>query len=661
MKKYLLLFPLLISSTFAAINVPPISGGEDGLTYTNNNSYPGVITGKGIGSNWYALVITNTLGLYTNLSVLVPGPGGFETNTYLLNNTFITVKYSTNISYTNNIAYTNVISYTNAVNYTNTVEYTNSVNYTNTVEYTNTFNYTNTVSYTNVVNYTNIVESATNYVNYTNTVEYTNDIVLTNNNSLAGIVVGYGIGTNLPAGMAFTNNTDSAGVVVGNGIGTNLPASSLPTAIYYPSGTNAVTATTGTEITMSGPTNETWMTAAPGIIQFSVPQGNVPVGGGGEFWIRMNTGELPNYGGTQQTVFRAQGNVINLGDSDIDTNVANQTINLYGWSGINFYGPVDYTFNSLQLKSSDSTVQALRFSDTKGSLTNGLFTGNGAGLTNLNPTQLTTTDGLAPVAISGWVDGDLVGIFTNSIGGEAKFWYENTSGYFFLNGGVASAIGFAGEGSELTNVLGSIVIAGTGISITTNTIAATGQKTYTITQTSTNETSVTNVTLRAGAGVTVTTNAATDWTVATVLTNSTTAVGVVGTASIGTNTSALAVLAATTNHFIGNAGWDGSVTAKQYDTTTNSNSVVPDFTLSANYFATNASFSFLVPSGVDMSKQRFQETVCIVTNSSGSLLTVTAPWLGTHVQGKWFVTNVTTFHFCQYGQLWTNGIACPRW
>ena len=105
-----------------------------------------------------------------------------------------------------------------------------------------------------------------------------------------------------------------------------------------------------------------------------------------------------------------------------------------------------------------------------------------------------------------------IGSFNGSGGfGRPKHLYvaEDIYGLNFYGGT------FTGTGSGLTNLTyAPVLIADTGVTITTNTIAATGQKTYSITTSGTNSVSVTNVFLQAGSGrITVTTNATTSWTV----------------------------------------------------------------------------------------------------------------------------------------------------
>jgi hypothetical protein len=708
----------LVGNITGATNFPMAGHmGAGGVNTAASNGLPGLVwTSSGNGGGYWTSNTALSGVVTTNMDLIVPGPGGFQTNTHLFSGGILVVSNTATGGSSNYLAAGSRVTVvtngalwtvsanaqTNAMleNLANTGAITNVLAGSNsTVQIANFVATVNSIPPRDGVNITNLVYApviiptagisvATNTDVTTGLKSYTLTITGTNTALVTNVVLAAGarivITTNGPtdwtveadpqtnavlANIALTGAITNvvAGsnttVQVANHVATvNAILGSNPsqTAIFYPSGTNAVTATTGTEIRMSGPTNETWLTAAPGILQFFVPQGNVPVGGGGEFWIRMNNSEWPNSGLSGQTVLAAQGNVINIGDSASDGTSTHQTVNIYGTNGINLYGPVDYIYNSLQVKSSDSTVQALKFSDTKGSLTNGLFTGDAGGLTNLNPTKLTMTDGPAPVAISGWAVGDIAQIVTNANSLEGNLWFDSGTGYWYTPGFFAALGGFVGEGSGLTNVPGSIVISGIGIGVATNTVAATGAKTYTLTYTGTNSVTVTNVTLRAGSGMTVTTNAATDWTVSTGLTNSTATVGVVGTGSVGTNLSTLAILAASTNHFTGNMGVVGGVTVGQLDTPTNSVALRPDFSIAANYFGTNANFTFLTPANVDASGTKFQTTVCHVTNSSGATITAAVP-SPIHSQGRFFVTNVTAFTFTQLGQKWTNCIALPLW
>lgn len=102
------------------------------------------------------------------------------------------------------------------------------------------------------------------------------------------------------------------------------------------------------------------------------------------------------------------------------------------------------------------------------------------------------------------------------------------------------------------------------------------------------------------------------------------------------------------------------ITTPQADYTTNSNPVVPDFTLGYQLFQTNAAFTFLAPVGVDTTKLLAQTAVVFVTNSTAAAVLVTAP-ANVHTQGTWYVTNVTAFTFFQYAQKFTNCIAYPLW
>lgn len=51
------------------------------------------------------------------------------------------------------------------------------------------------------------------------------------------------------------------------------------------------------------------------------------------------------------------------------------------------------------------------------------------------------------------------------------------------NLGVVTALSYTGDGAPLTNLSGNVVIAGSGVTVTTNTIAGTGQKTFTVAST----------------------------------------------------------------------------------------------------------------------------------------------------------------------------------
>lgn len=93
---------------------------------------------------------------------------------------------------------------------------------------------------------------------------------------------------------------------------------------------------------------------------------------------------------------------------------------------------------------------------------------------------------------------------------------------------------------------------------------------------------------------------------------------------------------------------------------TNSNPVVPDFSLPVNCWKTNQPFLFLSPANVDPTGKKIQVTDVIVTNSTSSAIAVTFP-ASIHVTGVAFITNLTVFHFRQYGREWTNCACEPVW
>lgn len=102
------------------------------------------------------------------------------------------------------------------------------------------------------------------------------------------------------------------------------------------------------------------------------------------------------------------------------------------------------------------------------------------------------------------------------------------------------------------------------------------------------------------------------------------------------------------------------VTAGQVAYTTNSNPVVPDFTLAYQMFQTNAAFAFGAPAGVDATKTLFQSCVVFVTNSTAAAVAVTFP-ASIYAQGTANVTNLSSFTFSQYGQKWTNVVCFPMY
>lgn len=92
---------------------------------------------------------------------------------------------------------------------------------------------------------------------------------------------------------------------------------------------------------------------------------------------------------------------------------------------------------------------------------------------------------------------------------------------------------------------------------------------------------------------------------------------------------------------------------------TNSNPVTPDFSIPAQLFGTNASFTFLPPINIDPTHLTLQRTTIFVTNSSSSVINVTAP-ANCAFYGTMNVTNISVFTFETYAGLFTNMYALPH-
>lgn len=98
--------------------------------------------------------------------------------------------------------------------------------------------------------------------------------------------------------------------------------------------------------------------------------------------------------------------------------------------------------------------------------------------------------------------------------------------------------------------------------------------------------------------------------------------------------------------------------SKNFTYATNQNQIVPDFSIPEQLMSTNATFQFLAPVGVDLTKTEVQWTTVNVTNTTAVVVNVTAP-ANCHAIGTMNVTNWTTFVFQCYAQKITNCFAIP--
>lgn len=106
---------------------------------------------------------------------------------------------------------------------------------------------------------------------------------------------------------------------------------------------------------------------------------------------------------------------------------------------------------------------------------------------------------------------------------------------------------------------------------------------------------------------------------------------------------------------------DGTLTNNSTGLTlysTNTSTMNPDFLLPYSQIETNAAFAFLAPKNVSASRP--ETAVVLVTNSTAAAVAVTPP-ANMHAQGTWYVTNVTSFTFFHYANVFSNAIAFPLW
>lgn len=159
---------------------------------------------------------------------------------------------------------------------------------------------------------------------------------------------------------------------------------------------------------------------------------------------------------------------------------------------------------------------------------------------------------------------------------------------------------------------------------------------------------LTNFALIAGAGVAVTTNTTTQFPKFTLSTTASLINGLFPSFLITNGVNVAITFSNAVNH-VGSNYFDGPLTFK-----TNQNQIVPDFSLAAQKMTTNASFTFLTPVGVDVTKTTLQTTAIYITNSAGnSTLTITVP-ANVHAVGTANVTNLTRVTFECHAQEFTN-------
>jgi hypothetical protein len=93
---------------------------------------------------------------------------------------------------------------------------------------------------------------------------------------------------------------------------------------------------------------------------------------------------------------------------------------------------------------------------------------------------------------------------------------------------------------------------------------------------------------------------------------------------------------------------------------TNTGGIIPDMRKGYQMITTNAAFTFLAPIGVDTTKTLAQTAVVFITNSTAAAVVMT-PQVAWHIQGTWYVTNVSSITVFQYAQVFTNAVALPLW
>ena len=110
--------------------------------------------------------------------------------------------------------------------------------------------------------------------------------------------------------------------------------------------------------------------------------------------------------------------------------------------------------------------------------------------------------------------------------------------------------------------------------------------------------------------------------------------------------------------FSGNAYGLTNVQGAAMVTPTNALTTAPNFALVNTSLATNQNFA-LQPA-VNASPTAYNSLVIDITNSSGSLITITPP-TGWKVEGTWNITNETIISLYAPGNRWTNAVAYPLW
>lgn len=210
---------------------------------------------------------------------------------------------------------------------------------------------------------------------------------------------------------SYTNNTSAAGLIVGNGIGTNIAAGlSNSSTLYYPDGSVAVAASAQGAVTIQDTNNgnifASYQRAGTDFITTNQFRWQFDsFAGTGETLIQMNIQDAKN------TVQLGNPNAFNDGRHPAGDGTILGQVNIYGdrnralggaTGSINLFGDVRYAgyIQNLPLNAGETplTLSAatnqtanlfvIQDSNTVPLLTvssNGVLTGNGSGLTNLNP------------------------------------------------------------------------------------------------------------------------------------------------------------------------------------------------------------------------------------------------------------------------------------
>lgn len=116
--------------------------------------------------------------------------------------------------------------------------------------------------------------------------------------------------------------------------------------------------------------------------------------------------------------------------------------------------------------------------------------------------------------------------------------------------------------------------------------------------------------------------------------------------------------AAASNPFV-RAQTNGNLTALSFSTPTNHAAAVPDFTKSAQLYATNAAYVLLPPSGV--SSNNYESITYFVVGSDIPIITTSSGVNSSNIYGTAYCTNRTRITIDHYGYLFTNIWLVPEY